>query len=575
MSDTVTALSVINDGGYQYDLMEIPKQDAPLIKEASKEILQDMQVEGIIQNLENVARMMFVAYNALGGTLIQSQMSKLQKKYLDLMDKSGQTITTFKEESKSICTSMKQAYGWLLKGKETLAVSLFDKCAQSAGEMAAQAEKLATGFGELSDQTETVLEKTQEEQALQYKQMDELKKAMNEYDANLKECVSLRDSLEADLKDVNQAYQDARKKEQSAYDMKKALMITQIVTSCIGAVIPSTKSMQKGESGGNQATQQAQDNLNQKEQEKSQLEDTKKSQQATLDQLKEKKAQLEKQKQDIQEKIQMEEAATAEDPAQRQANLEKFGKELEEVEAQLKQVDGEIQKATKELDSTGIQLDQVSSAIENLNKQLSAYADQCRDDLERAEAAAQKALETKLKMEQQRREALASIQKFTVMIQNSVSQKKTAETAVQTLQTAIGCIKQVVVALTTAAKFWRSMEAYCKTLSKDGLGQTIAFLSQGLTLEERQEYYTETEFMMTYLVYVCRWAALYYVCDDYYNRNKKVRKMVENNILSSGSRETEWELAGKLAEEMGVSIQAQVDQSNQVIQELGEGSSNG
>lgn len=569
MENNTTALAVFNDDtGYQYDLSKIPDKNAPLIQTASQEILQEMQVNSIIQNLENVSRLMFVAYNALSGTNMQSRMSNLQKTYLSLMDDSSQTITTFKNKSEEICHLVIRAYDWLIKGKESMALLQFNKCAADAAAMAEEAEKLADGFSQLSDQAEEVLEKSQDYQALQYQKMDELKAKMDEYNANLKRCESLRDSLEEDIKSVNQAYEDARKKEQSAFDMKKGLMITQIVTSCIGAIIPSVSSVKNSGDSNSKAAQQAQTTLEQKQQEKDQLTDAQKSQQTQLDQLNEKKQTLEKEKQEIQEKIHVEESVTARDPAEKEANLTEYRKQLAEKETQIQELDQKIEQTTSELNDTGSQIDQITSSIDNLNKQLSAYADQCRDDLQRAEEAAEKALEKKLEMEKQRRETLASIQEFTMMIQSSVSQKNTAETAVKTLQTAIGCIKQVVVSLTTAAKFWRSMEAYCQTLCDSSLGNEIKELSQGLSLEERLEYYQESDFMMAFLVYICRWAALFYVCDDYKRRNDTVRKMVADNILSSASREEEWEKAGELAAEMGQAIQSQVDDSNRMINAL-------
>lgn len=570
MTDETKSLAVLTDEtGYTYDLTCLPDQSSPLIAQASNEILQDMQVNSIIQNLENVSRLMFIAYNALAGTMVQSKMSRLQKKFLDLMDDSTQTITTFQSKSKNICTLVIQAYQWLLKGKEKMALNQFQKCANDAAAMADKAELLAAGFQALSDQSEEVLESTQDEQTLQYQKMDELKQQMEQYNASLKKCESLRDSLNEDIKDINQAYQDARKKEQSAFEMKKGLMITQIVTSCIGALIPSGRSIQNNASSQNsQAVENAQNSLNNSQKEQQQLSADQQSQQNTVDELSAKKETLKKEIQEIQQKIQIESSLTAREEEEKQANLNKYNQELAQKQQELNQIDAQLQAAQSKLENTSEKLSKVADSINRLNEQLSAYADQCRDDLEKAQQATEKALEKKLELEKQRRDTLASIEEFTVMIQSSVEQKNTAETAVQTLQMAIRCIKQVVVALTTAAKFWRSMEEYCRTLSDSGLGQEILELSQGLTEEERLEYYQDKDFMMAFLTYICRWAALYYVCEDYLNRAKTVRSMVADNITSSGSREEEWAMAGDLAKEMEVSIQEQVESSRQITAAL-------
>lgn len=203
MANETTELTVVVSDGYQYDLKELPPADSPVIVRAGKDILQDMQVDSIIRNLENVARLMFVAYNALGGTKVQARMSGLQKHYLDLMDNSEQAIITFQHRSKEICVFMKKSYVWLIKGQERMAIAQFEDCANAAEEMAKTAENLADGFRELSNKAENVLEDTQEESALRYREMDEIKKQMEQYNAKLKSCESTRQSLDKAISDIN------------------------------------------------------------------------------------------------------------------------------------------------------------------------------------------------------------------------------------------------------------------------------------------------------------------------------------------------------------------------------------
>lgn len=94
------------------------------------------------------------------------------------------------------------------------------------------------------------------------------------------------------------------------------------------------------------------------------------------------------------------------------------------------------------------------------------------------------------------------------------------------------------------------------------------------SMKERMEIYQEDDFKKAFLQYICRWAALYYVCDDYKRRNNKVRDMVAGNIMSSASREEEWELAGRLAAEMKESIDVQVENSNKIMKNLERRNSN-
>lgn len=578
MENKSTELTVVNDEGYQYDLMNLPPQDSPRIVQAGKEILQDMQVESIIQNLENVARLMFVAYNALGGTLVQPKMSGLQKNYLDLMDDSEQAIITFEHRSQEICVYVARAYSWLLKGKEKMAITQFGKCAQAASEMARKAEQLAGGFRELGKEAEGVLEDSQTEQALQYQKMDEIKKQMDQYNAKVASLERTQKGLEAAITEINGIYEEAKKKEKEAFDLKKGMMIAQAVTSCISAVIPSVASMQGSSTGTaqstSQASQKAQEDLQENEKNKADLEEEKKNITESLEKLKEEKEDLEKEIQDIDGKIKAEQGVTAKDEEEKQKAIEEYESKKQEKEEEAKKKEQEITDEEKKLDSVVKNLEAVGKTIERLNQQIATFTDQCRDDYAKAEAATERALEKKLEMEKQHRETLASIQEFTTLIQSSVRQKNVAETAVQTLQVAIRCIKQVVVALSIAARFWRSMEEYCKRLANSTVIGEITELEQGgLSVEERMEYYQDNMFKRAFLEYICRWAALYYVCGDYKRRNNKVRDMVANNIMSSASREEEWKVAGQLASELKVSIDEQVEDSNKTVEQLEGGAS--
>lgn len=571
MTNESTELTVVIKNGYQYNLSELPPMDSPAIAAAEEDILHGMQIDSIIQNLENVARLMFVAYNALGGTMVQAKMSGLQKKYLDLMDDSEQAIITFQHRSKEICVFMAKSYGWLLRGREKMAVAQFEKCARAAAEMAKKAEDLANGFRKLSDEAETVLESTQKEQALQYAKMDEIKKQIEQYNAKLKSYESTQQSLNEAIDEINDIYKEAKEKEKEAFDMKKGMMIVEGITSVIGAVIPCFTSM-KGSAGAecSQAAQKAQEKLAKNEQEKASLDTEKKKAADRLENLRKEAAALEKDIQDIQQKIEDEKAITAKEEDEKNAVIKACEEEKKEKEEALKEKQTEISEAEKDLESTEEKLNKAINAMNAVKKQLDAYNQQCADDYKRAQEAAREALEKKLEMEKQRRETLASIQEFTVLIQSSVRQENVAETAVQTLQVAIRCIKQVVVALATAAKFWRSMEDYCKNLATSGIVEEIIDMEEaGIPVEERVENYQEDMFKAAYLEYICRWAALHYVCEDYRRRNNKVRDMVADNIMSSSSREEEWKMAGILAGEMKESIDKQVEESKKITKEYG------
>lgn len=578
MANESTELTIVKDGGYQYNLMELPPQDSPGIIKEGKEILRDMQIESIIQNLENVARLMFVAYNALGGTMVQSKMSGLQKKYLELIDDSEQAIITFEDRSQEICAFVARAYGWLLKGKEKMALSQFERCAEAAEEMALKAETLAGGFKELGGQAEQVLESTQDESTLQYKKMDEIQKQMEQYNANLAGLKSMQEELDKNVEDINKIYQEAKKKENAAFELKKGMEIANAVAGCLKAIIPSVSSMQGNMSQeSSRIIQGIQEKLSSQEKEKTELASKRKAAEQELKRLQQEQEELEKEIADIRQQIEAKESNTVQTEEEKEEALKGLRSELGDREEKLNEKKEKISQEETVLKEAEKQLTQLEDGIDKLNQQLNECVQQCKDDYARAEEAAERALEKKLEMEKQRRETLASIQEFTVLIQSGVRQKNVAETAVKTLQVAIQCIKQVVVALLTAAKFWNSMKDYCKNLAKSQVIKDIEDMNNDenkVSMEERLEMYQDNMFKKAFFQYICRWAALYYVCDDYRRRNNKVRDMVAGNIKSSAGREEEWQLAGRLADEMKKSIDAQVEDSDKVVQSLKRGGSN-
>jgi hypothetical protein len=62
-----------------YSLKNPPAVTSHLVLASQKEILQNLSLSSVVSNLANAADLMFVAYNALAGTQVQSKMSGLQK----------------------------------------------------------------------------------------------------------------------------------------------------------------------------------------------------------------------------------------------------------------------------------------------------------------------------------------------------------------------------------------------------------------------------------------------------------------------------------------------------------------
>ncbi len=326
MAETNNELMLITVEGSEYSLSKTPPNGSAMVEKMKADITQGLQVGDIVRNLKNISGMLFVAYNALGGTMMQSKVSGLQKDYLQLLDDSGTAITGFKNKSEEICIFVAKAYDWLTRGKESMAITQFDKCAKAAAVMAKTAEGLAARYITMSNQTEHVLEGTQDEQATQYKKMDEMKRQQDEFNAELASQEAMKAQLAQDIESINNVYEDARDREKEAYSTKKGLMITQAVIGCIGAILPFGKSVGGGGGqGSGQASAQAQKELDEKKQEETGLKQTLTAEQAALDELKKNREPVAAAVKELEQELAVEKGVTGkseEEHAQAIADLE-------------------------------------------------------------------------------------------------------------------------------------------------------------------------------------------------------------------------------------------------------------
>lgn len=84
----------------KYD--DLPQETMPLVEESKKSLLQDIDLNDMLTNLDNSAELIYIAFCALHGKSMQSDLDGLQVNLLKLCAKSKVTMTTFRDRSKEI-----------------------------------------------------------------------------------------------------------------------------------------------------------------------------------------------------------------------------------------------------------------------------------------------------------------------------------------------------------------------------------------------------------------------------------------------------------------------------------------
>jgi hypothetical protein len=197
----------------------------------------------------------------------------------------------------------------------------------------------------------------------------------------------------------------------------------------------------------------------------------------------------------------------------------------------------------------------VSQVGENLGQAGDSYfslADEYRKEKTRY-------LELLMQKEDEERQALASIKEYAVRMKNIGEQEQTAAVTAAALFQAVGALKQVVVILREAARFWSNMAAACDRLADDKIKKDIEDFS-GLDLEERLELYREDDFKRQVVSYLAGWKALEVIAQEYARATGAIRDKVYadygNYLDDDQARALASKLGGKLLDSTEADLSA-------------------
>lgn len=622
----------VNGKEETYSLVSPPALKLALVQREKENILQRLDLNCVIANLDNANGLLFVAHNALAGTHIQSKISGLQKELQDLCIKSILAITSFQENIEDILGRTTEAYRYLFKCKESLALKRLQQCCDYAADMQEQCRELSAGFDSMAKKTQAALEASQDEQAVQYNKMVAIRNELNKMQADQDARVKNSELLQAELEETAQLYEDAKQKEEAAAKEERTIRLVSAITGGLSGIVggvasaigsslsrpginigvpasggagsgtgspgtaaggPGSAGAASGGAGGSGAasggaagtgaqsklTPEEQALLDQKQAQRDKLADLKRQQvenQTKKNTLLAEAAQIKADIEEAPKKIEALRASLAEVEKDTAMDAEKKAAEVKKLTAQIETKENDLPAMKRALAEKQAQADALSTheadctvAIEaangilnNLNAQMQNLSDKSAQALQEAKNESKTLLKQKFELEKQNREMLSTMAKFARLIEGTTAQGNQAETAVQTLQVAVLCLKQIAVTLSNAALFWSSVERFCRKLAQSKLTEDIKDLAD-FTPEERLDEYRSPEFVLTLISYLCSWVALADVCDKYLDAARQSREQIQANIMRGYLPEESWKLAVEQAHELLDSVNAQIEVSDQ------------
>lgn len=528
-----------------YDLTEPMSENALMVKEEKRDILHQMDLPVVISNLNNTVDLLNISYHAVYGFPEQSQVFRLQKGVMDLNDKGIIVVTDFKDQASVVVAELVGVYKWLMKGMESMAINKLERFANLAAGMSEQAEEMADGYQSAADNTAAVLQKVMDQNASQIEKNAELVRMQKELEAAQESVEKIQKSVEERLKNLQMEYNRLVKLDDEERDHKRTMDILGAVFGLLGAATSVVSDAVAPAGGGvSGAGSQSREDYDRAEKDKKELED--------------KIGKTEQEIKALEEKVK--ELAAKKDSAEG-AEKDALTKEFNDARAKVtaakkKKEDLEIKKKV-----AGDTLDKLGGALSEQGEKMQQAASASGEAAQTRAAQMSEIYSEIMNLEKQKTEQIGLLAKYAKQMEATVVDQHSTEAAIQSLILAISCLKKSVVALKDIALFWSSLERSCRALSDNSLKDDIKAL-QSVDKADRIEAYQSPEIMYPIASYMAKWVAILSVSKEYLAAAENTRSHLNNTVANSDStdmsREDHWELASKLAGEVGDSLNRQV-----------------
>lgn len=532
-----------------YDLTKPMGENALMVTAEKQDILHQMDLPTVISNLNNTVDLLNISYHAVYGFPEQSQVFGLQKCVMDLNDKGLVVVTDFKDQASVVVAELVGVYRWLIKGMESVAISKLEQFANRAAGMSEQALEMANGYQTAADRTSDVLQKVMDQNATQVERSAELNKMMKELEAAQESVAEIQKSLEERLRGMQQEYRRLVKVDEDERSHKQTMDIMGAVFGFLGSAVSMAASAvnANGAAGASATDMQSKQDYDEAEKKKEELEQQFEEKEQEIAALEKKVEDLVAEKDEAQES---EKKRLEKEISNARKAVSAARKEKENLEIKKKAAADKLEKLGNMLGAQGAQMQQKADA--------GADAGQIRADQ-------MNTIYTEImNLEKQKTEQVGLLAKYAKQMEATVIDQHSTEAAIQSLILAVSCLKKSVVALKDIALFWSSLERSCRALADNSLKDDIKAL-QSADKADRIEAYQSPEIMYPIASYMAKWVAILSISREYLAAAEKTRKHLNDTVANSDSvsmtREAHWELASKLAGEVGDSLTRQISGS--------------
>ncbi|WP_044600423.1 hypothetical protein [Candidatus Stoquefichus massiliensis] len=566
-----------NDGIKKYEVKYdgLPDKTIPLVVEAKESLLQEIELDDMLMNLNNSTDLLYIAFCALNGKDMQGDLDGLQASLLKLCGKSKATMTTFKDQSKEITRQILDSYKWMKKGMTSQALVVFDSTAQYAAQMAKTSKELSNEFDHLAEETVIVLKKVETEHASETKHKAELEEELVKMNAEKAKTESLAKSLTEEVETINVEYNQEKEALKAAESRELTMGIVSAITGALSLGISAgISAATKNNHVDTSQEELAKIEKEKAEKEKKKEETTKQKEEAKKkideinDQIKTLKNKKEAKETQLTEKKELLSKETNEELKEKQQkDIETLEKEIENITKQIQEQEKQIEEQNTKVTQYESVLTGIAASLQSLTESMKEAKNAARSASEAHANKVNSLLDKKLQLEKQKRESLADIEKFAILVQLNKDKVITTDTAIEMLLTAIRCLKKVSASLLTAALFWESLSQYCEKLSQSTISKLIESVSQ-LSKEERIEFFTDSDFIAVIVRYATQWAAMYYVSDDYLTQANIAYNKAHDNFEKMPDAKEAVRIAQEKSKIVLSNIQKQMRDSDATVIEI-------
>ncbi|MEJ8824820.1 hypothetical protein WKW80_22750 [Variovorax humicola] len=585
-----------------YDVIAGPPGDSALVQIARDRLVQSLKIDQIVSGLERSDDLLNIAACGVSGFRHPDTKVSLLAMVIDLQAKLGaaaddmrSALVVFGESSGVVLGALGRAFRFLYRLQEDKAVNVLKRCEQIAKEMTTTASQLETRFQGMSGEALEVLKATVSTRDFNHDKKLEAEARQRKAEERHDRMLKLSEKIAEQLPKVESRYEEAKAAQATADTRVFIMGLTSSIMQGIGSGISAGLALKTAplRAGTELAAALAESRLPTPQQNKagnppSPVAPPPAAPAPVVDD----KARVAAEEAVSRSKASLESAQAAlREASARYAKAIEDSVDVEEVQAQHKAAEEKHKSAKESLakaeadllklkgstparppapaeNSTGASVvSGVGQALQTTGESLGNSTDGYAQIASNYAKEKAKYLDMLMALQKEQRDALAEVAELTKQMQNEGVTADLAQAAVDSLQQAIGALREIHVIVGQLRKFWTAIALGCKNLSR---GETTELITDLMDQPEamRIKDYSAGWFQLDLLQLSAKWMALQIVCNEYSTAIEAVGKKMDETFMRNPSIEEARKLAKSLSADLAKKIGAEVKQLDVVEKDI-------